>query len=111
MPPHANPVIECLQGEVQVLLSLDLNHHQPAIPPDGEQVENGPVGSRKSRDLRVHRIGFDHGVDRIRRAPNHRFKPALRLLSIECIPLVASGAPAQNQLLDHCPQLGRGLFR
>jgi hypothetical protein len=54
MVPHANPVVQSLQREVEILAGLELNDSQPIVRSDAEQIEQAAVaGARDGRHLGI----------------------------------------------------------
>src|SRR6185312_5075093 len=57
---HSNPVIEALECEMQIVICLQLDHRQPPVSSNAEQVEHPAVfraGNR--RYLRIHMVRIE----------------------------------------------------
>ena len=53
VPEHSRPVIQPLQGQMDVFIGLELQHGQPALTSAGEHVNHGAIRRRESRHLRI----------------------------------------------------------
>ena len=49
VPSHPRPVVESLLRQMDVLVSLELNHRQPSFARDREHINHGSIGGRKRR--------------------------------------------------------------
>src|SRR5881397_3247037 len=49
--PISDPVIEALYGQMDVLARLQLDHHEPAAPGHGQQIEHVTSHTRKRWNL------------------------------------------------------------
>jgi hypothetical protein len=79
VPPHARPVVEPLQGQVDVFVSLELHDRQATVAGGRENVEHGPIRCRKSRHLQVEAAGVEALVDGADVPDDQRFEPAFRM--------------------------------
>src|ERR1700760_4484899 len=60
MMPHANPVVETLQSEVQIVLCFELEHREPSVCSNSKKVEHAAIArTRDSRNLRVNVFGIE----------------------------------------------------
>ena len=60
MMPHANPVVETLQSEVQIVLCFELEHREPSVCSNSKKVEHAAIArTRDSRNLRVNMFGIE----------------------------------------------------
>ena len=97
---HAQPIIQPLQRQMQVLIRLQLDHQQPSTAIDSEQIEHPSVARRKRRHLRINALRNNPRLDLQQFLAKHRLQPSLRLQPIErvssCCPAdVAPPAAAQ----------------
>lgn len=79
MPLNACPVVEALQGKVDVFVGLEFKHGETAFTGDGKNIQHGAIGSRECRDLRIMVRGIEALIDGGEIAQNQRLEPALRL--------------------------------
>ena len=56
MPFDPHPIIQGLQRKVDVLVHLELDHRQPAVPVNGQQIDDSTVAARELRYLTVDRL-------------------------------------------------------
>ncbi len=68
MPADADPVVEALEGEMEVVVSFELDDGEAAGlraggAGDGEEVEHAAVGGGEGRDLGVDMVGVEVGVE------------------------------------------------
>ena len=82
VPAYANPIIEPLQCEVQVVVGLQLDHGQPSVAVDREQIERAAVRRGEGRDLREDVRGIKVCLDRRDLAAQHALQPALGLHAV-----------------------------
>ena len=97
MGAHTHPVVEPLQGEVQVFVGLELDDCEAAVTGDAEQVEHAAVAGRECRHLGVDVVGIEVGVEHRHIAAQHALEPALGLHAEEGVALAAAGLAAQEE--------------
>ena len=62
MPIHAHPVVERLQGQVDIFARLQLQHGQPATALRRQEVDQVAIVGRKGRHLPIdglHQVGVN----------------------------------------------------
>ena len=50
---HANPIVESLQGQVQIFVGLEFDDRETAVAIEGEQVEHAAIAGGECGNLRV----------------------------------------------------------
>src|SRR5580658_4765688 len=60
MVPHANPVVETLQREVEIVLRLEFQHRKPPVSSNSEEIKHAAIASGRDRwNLRVDVLRFE----------------------------------------------------
>src|ERR1700690_3383728 len=83
VPGYPRPVVQALQRQVDVFVSLQLDHRQPAFARGREYIDHGAVRSGKCGYLGIQAgsiktlVHFGYILD------HQRFQPALRMQSPE----------------------------
>src|SRR5580698_3666067 len=70
---------------MDVLAGFQLDHGEPAVAIDTEQVDNAALTGGELGDLAVERGRVDHGVERFDLRPHLRFEPRFRMAHINRI--------------------------
>ena len=76
VPRHSRPVVQTLQGQVNILVGLEFDDGEASLPGDGEHVDHGAIGSRKRRYLGIQTGGIQTFVHCRDVAHDQRFQPA-----------------------------------
>jgi hypothetical protein len=92
-----NPVIERLQGKVQVFVGFELEDGEAARPIEGEQIEHTPVTRGECGNLGVEQIAAQVRQDLVDVHAEPRFEPSFRLQPEECIGVGAIWIAAKEQ--------------
>ena len=108
VPTHADPVVEALERELGVLFGFELEHGEPALLGDGEQVEQGAVGGGEGGHLRVDGVGEQVGVELGEVAAKVVFEPALGLEAEEGVSFIGGRAAPLDELGDEVTERGGG---
>ena len=77
MPLHARPVIQALQRQMNVFVGLQLDDREPSFARQRQHIDHRPVRSRKCRNLRIDRLGFQPLVNHADVVHHQRLQPAL----------------------------------
>ena len=96
---------------MNVFICLQLDHRQPSIAGDAQQVEHTPIGRGKRRHLRINVGGIKMSIERLNIPPQHALEPPLRLHAVERIALVATGNATRKQPRHQLPQFACILLR
>ena len=103
VPADAQPIVQALQGEMQVLIGFEFQHRQTAVAGHREQVEHAAIAGLKSRYLGVNVRGVKLRkaalpvAERLDIAAQLRFKPCLRCHAEERVFEAAVRVPAFKQ--------------
>ena len=77
---HANPVVERLQGKMQIFVGLEFDDDEAAVAVEGEQIEHAAIAGRKRGDLRVEAVRrAEREAARLSAGAKFGLKPALGL--------------------------------
>ena len=79
MPSHSRPVIQSLQGQVDVFIRLEFHHCQSPFASDGQHINHGAIRSRKRRHLLIQARCIKPFVHCTHILNYQRFQPALRM--------------------------------
>lgn len=115
VPADADPVVEALQGEVEVLAGLQFQHGETAVVGDGEEVEHAAVARLKGGDLGVDVGGVELGEGALAVGEwadvlaKCRFEPGLGRHAEERVFWRAGGVAALKETLNQVAQHGFGL--
>lgn len=102
----ADPVVEALEGEVEVFFGLELDDGEAAVGGDGEEVEHAAVGGGEGGDLGVDVGGVEVGIDGLDVAAEEGFEPALGLGAVEGVAFVSGGGAAAEEARDEFAEVG-----
>jgi len=58
VPGHARPIVQTLQGQVNVFIGLEFDDTEPARAGDGQHINHGAVGGGKSGYLGIETCRF-----------------------------------------------------
>ena len=99
VPADADPVVEALEGEVEVFVGFEFDDGEAAglrtgSTGDAEEVEHAAVGGGEGGDLGVDVGRVEVGVDGFDVAAEDAFEPALGLHAIEWVAVIAVGGAA-----------------
>ena len=111
MVADADPVVEALEGEVEVIVGLEFDDGEAAGfrtggAGDAEEVEHAAVGGGDGGDLGVDVGGVEVGVDGLDVAAEEGFEPALGLSAIEGVAFVSGGGAAGEEAGDEFAEVG-----
>src|SRR5580700_8056866 len=96
---NASPVVDGLQGQVEVVVCFELEDGEATLTSDGEQIEQRAVGRCEGEELRVDRSIAEVGVDEREVAAENRFKPALGLEAEERVVGGGGGITAAEEAI------------
>src|SRR5580698_7587421 len=85
VPLDPHPVIERLKGQMNVLDSLHLDHGEPSVAVDAQQVDDASLTGGELRDLSIKRLRVNHGVERFDLRPYLRFEPRFGMAQVDRI--------------------------
>ena len=91
VPLDADPIIQGLQGKVEVGGGFQFNDRQAAGAVDGEEVEDTAVTAGEGRDLALDRVGEQRGVQGFEVRARLRFEPGFGVLAEERVIAVGGG--------------------
>ena len=81
MPAHPQPVVEPLEGQVQVGRGLELDDHELPLASCAQQVGHAALAARQRRHLAVEPPRGEPRVNRLRRLERQALQPPLGLLA------------------------------
>lgn len=73
VPFDSRPIIQVLQGKVDILVGLPLHDREPAVVRGGQHVEHGAVGGGECGNLRIERARVQPFVDHADIGDHQRF--------------------------------------
>ena len=82
VPFHAHPIIESLKRQMNVLIGFQLDHSEPSIAVDADQIDDAALAGRELRDLPIDGMRIDHRVQRFNPRAHLRFEPGFRMAQI-----------------------------
>jgi len=94
----AGPVVEGLEGEVEVVVGLEFEDGEAALASDGEEVEEGAAGCGRCEGLGVDGGGAEVGGEEGEVAAEDGLEPALGLEAVEGVGGGAAGMAAVEEL-------------
>ena len=97
VPLYPRPVVEPLQGQMDILMRLELEHSQPALAGGGQHIDHGAVAGGEGGHLRIHMPRVEAGIKTRQIGDEFRFQPALRLHAPKRVGHAASGMAAVAQ--------------
>lgn len=89
LPANAEPIVRCLQRQMNVLAGFQFNDRQPSGARHGEEVENAVFASGIGKNLRVDESLVEHGIHARHVFSYDGFQPALRLSAVERMARIA----------------------
>ena len=96
----ANPVVQRLQGQMQVFVGLEFDNRQPSVAVEREQVEHAAVADGERRHLRIQQVAAQPGQQLGNARAQPRLKPALRLQAEQRIGVRAIRVPAAERAVQ-----------
>src|SRR5260370_5120360 len=93
---NAQPIVRCLQRQMQVLAGLQFNDRQPPGTRYGEEVEDAVFVAGIGKNLSVNKPLIEHGINARDVLANDGFQPALRLSAVERMARIAGQRVAIN---------------
>src|SRR5262249_5984494 len=90
VPLHARPIVEALQGKMNVFVGLELEDRQASVARAGQDIDHCSIRCGKCRNLRVRARCVELGINCGNALENQRLQPALGIHSPQGIVTVRS---------------------
>ena len=108
VPSYAQPVVHCLQRQVDILGRLEFHNRQAAVARHAQQIDYPTIARCKGRHLRVDVSRVEPRIDPRGVGLDHGLEPALRLGAIKGVASLRGEGMAvslelANQLLQVAP--------